>query len=307
MDEVGQALTDELGSVLGSPVATNNTCAALNEHTPACTTQTTAPDRAYYWTAPSTGMFTFTTTGATFDTVLLLLDASTHASLGCNDDASSTTFQSSVTVNLTAGTRVKIVVDGYSTRCGDFALNISAPTFAGCAAVKAAIPSAPDGEYVINPTGARPISAYCDMRLGVELCTEDVGVRRGRTREGSNLDYVMMSLLARTSGLCSVWALRGASDNRPIDALVAAGNPSMGTCQALGFVSDGTITLCDFGSERGTCGYNVSSGYYRYGNGCMGCSLNDGYYTSYKLQGPMRISTVISSMDGSTRSVCRTR
>ena len=305
--EVGQALTDELGSALGSPVVANNTCAALNEHTPSCSTRSAAPDRSYFWTAPFTGPFTFTTAGSAFDTVLLLVDASTQEPLGCNDDANSTTFQSSVTANLTAGRRVKIVVDGYSTRCGDFALNISAPASASCAAVKAANPSAPDGEYLINPTGTRPIYAYCDMRVGGELCTEDAGIHRGRTREGSNLEYVMTSVLNRASGLCSIWALRTVGDNRPMTSLNPAGNPSMGTCQALGFVGDGTFSYCEFGSYQGTCGYDVSNGYYRYGNSCTGCTLNEGLYTSYRPQGPMMVASVLSSMDGSYRSSCRTR
>lgn len=46
-------------------------------------------------------------------------------SLGCNDDSSGT-YQSSITLNLSAGQKISIVVDGYGNSCGAFKLNSAA-------------------------------------------------------------------------------------------------------------------------------------------------------------------------------------
>lgn len=114
----------DLGSALGSGLVQADTCAATNDSTPACSAGSTAPDRSFTWTAPSSGTFTVSTMGSSFDTVLSLFDASTGEALGCNDDVNASTFQSSVAVTLMAGRQLRIVVDGYRTRCGTFTLNI---------------------------------------------------------------------------------------------------------------------------------------------------------------------------------------
>lgn len=303
-DPAGPSIPD-LGSALGMGVTQGSTCGGGNNAQPSCASST-AEDRRFTWTAPSTGSFTFTTAGSSYDTLLLLQDAFTQAPLGCNDDSNGT-LQSSVTANLSAGQQIQIAVDGYGSNCGNFKLNISAMPLTSCASLKVAFPGLPDGEYLINPTGNMPIYAYCDMALGAELCTEVQGVHQGRTRDGSNINYIMTSVLDRAAGLCSMWAIRAVNDGRPFDSLNPTANPSMGTCQAFGFVGDGSFNRCLFGSYNGTCGYNMSSGYYRYGNACSGCTLNDGLYTTYRLQGAMMNAAVLSSMDGSYRSSCRTR
>lgn len=120
----GQAIAFDLGSALGSPVIMSSTCGAFNEHTPVCASSAAA-DHSYLWTAPYAGTFTFTTAGSGYDTVLQLLDPASNASLGCNDDANGT-LQSSVTASLSAWQQVTIDVDGYSSSCGNFNLNIAA-------------------------------------------------------------------------------------------------------------------------------------------------------------------------------------
>ena len=114
----------DLGVALGSPVTTNSTIGRTNDYTPTCVSNSTAPDLAYTWTAPSTGSYTFSTLGSAFDTVLEVRQYNTGSSLGCNDDSSGT-VQSTVNVSLTAGQTVIVVVDGYSTSSGSFNLNIS--------------------------------------------------------------------------------------------------------------------------------------------------------------------------------------
>ncbi|CAM3595600.1 hypothetical protein G4177_13220 [Corallococcus sp. ZKHCc1 1396] len=120
--QTGQSLNLDLGSVLGSPVHSSNTCGAFNQQAPACG-YSNASDHSYYWTAPSSGRFTFTTTGSGYDTILQLMDATSSEVLGCNDDANGT-LQSSVSLDLAAGQQLVVVVDGYSERCGEFKLNV---------------------------------------------------------------------------------------------------------------------------------------------------------------------------------------
>lgn len=115
----------DLGSIVGSPVAQGTTCGAGSHFASGCGSGS-AHDRSYYWTAPWSGSFTFTTAGSTFDTVLQIMNAGQTSSLACNDDSSGTT-QSSITLNLSAGQKITIIVDGYSSSCGTFKLNISSP------------------------------------------------------------------------------------------------------------------------------------------------------------------------------------
>lgn len=113
----------DLGGTLGSPVATGSTTGRSNDYAATCA-PTSAPDAAYTWTAPSSGTYTFTTAGSSFDTVLEIRAFSTGASLGCNDDSIGT--QSSVSVALSGGQTVIVVVDGFSTSNGAYQLNITA-------------------------------------------------------------------------------------------------------------------------------------------------------------------------------------
>jgi hypothetical protein len=115
----------DLGQALGSPVTTNSTCGRTSDFTPSCASSNGAPDMSYTWTAPSTGSFTFSTAGAAFDTILEVRRYNDQVSLGCNDDTPGTA-QSSVTLSLTAGQTLLVIVDGYGTACGTFQVNITA-------------------------------------------------------------------------------------------------------------------------------------------------------------------------------------
>lgn len=175
-----------------------------------------------------------------------------------------------------------------------------------CAAQKTAYPSSPDGEYWIDPSGNNPMHAYCDMQLMTELCTEIEGLHQGRTREGSNLDYIMTSVLDKSAGICEMWAIRTLPDERPFENLYSPIR-IMDTCEALGFVGPGIENPCPWGSEFGTCGYDISNGFYNYGDSCGGCALNDGIWDKWVLMGPVYKGSVNSSMDGSYRQLCMTR
>jgi len=92
-----------------------------------------SPDRAFRWTAPAAGDYTFDTIGSSFDTVLYVLgDCDGAESLGCNDDTTmgmEGDLRSSVTATLTADQEVLVVVEGFAAgNAGDFVVNINAAT-----------------------------------------------------------------------------------------------------------------------------------------------------------------------------------
>lgn len=111
-----------LGTALGSPVAMGNTNGLTSDFVPTCSSTSTAPDGSFIWTASVAGTYTFSTVGSTFDTVIDVLGL-TGNSLGCNDDFSG--LQSSVTVSLTAGQQVLVIVDGWRASSGAYKLNIT--------------------------------------------------------------------------------------------------------------------------------------------------------------------------------------
>jgi len=155
--------TTDLGSSVGTAVAQGNTCGRANGVNSACGSNN-ASDQSYTWTAPFAGTFTFTTVGSTYDTVLQLHDLTTGTSLGCNDDASGTA-QSLVSVALSAGQRVRITVDGYSTSCGNFTLNIQGSTTTKRGLTWVQDPSDSCGQ-------TRVTCNECDPYQGDTSCTE---------------------------------------------------------------------------------------------------------------------------------------
>jgi len=117
---------DDLGSALGTPVATGTTVGASNDFVPSCvaTGSGTAPDVTYLWTAPSTGCFVFNTSGSAYDTALALLSCDDGTELECNDDVGFSDLTSSIEYTLTEGERVVVVVDGFGSAAGAYELNI---------------------------------------------------------------------------------------------------------------------------------------------------------------------------------------
>ncbi len=86
---------------------------------------TNAPDATFLYTAPVTGTYVIDTFGSAFDTILYVRNATCSGTeLACNDDANGT-LQSQVTVNLTVGQSIVIVVDGYGTSSGTYNLHLA--------------------------------------------------------------------------------------------------------------------------------------------------------------------------------------
>lgn len=87
-----------------------NTFAELDDFSGSCG-GAGAPDLGYTFTAPADGFYTFDTHGSQLDTVIYVLDGECAGTeIACNDNGDLS--QSAVSVDLTAGQTVTIVVDG---------------------------------------------------------------------------------------------------------------------------------------------------------------------------------------------------
>ncbi|MGK4007578.1 MXAN_6577-like cysteine-rich protein [Sorangium sp. So ce1036] len=127
---------DELGATFPQRV-TGTTAGGESNYGLACVAAGAA-ERVYLFTPPEAGTYTLDTFGSTFDTALGVLDATSCAQLGCNDD--NLGKQSRVRVVLEAGEAVLIVVTGFDGAEGDFALNVA----------KAALPRCPSGDEILT-------------------------------------------------------------------------------------------------------------------------------------------------------------
>lgn len=130
-DTTGGMLTcEDLGNTVPLSQAGNN-AGAGNDSTGSCWLdfgQNPGEDVAYTWTAPADGVYRFDTVGSTIaDTVLYVLeDCMGGAEIACNEDIADGNFLSALTMSMTEGQTVAIVVDGWSDQeSGDFVLNIS--------------------------------------------------------------------------------------------------------------------------------------------------------------------------------------
>jgi hypothetical protein len=179
------------------------------------------------------------------------------------------------------------------------------PALATCAAQKNKYPASKDGVYWVG-TGAGTHRAYCDMAEVVELCSDSASERVGRTRDSSKLEYKMTSVLL-ADGSCKMWNMRSAADGYPLSQLKkVAGVPAAQTCIKLGFVADGVLGDCSYGSSLTNCGYAVMP-LNRYGNNCSGCVLNDGDFDHWVVQGPVISGDVLSDAAGKVFTTCKTR
>jgi subtilisin family serine protease len=96
----------------------------------------------YHWTAPSNGTLALSTQRSSYDTLLGAYVGSNFAgltTLAANDDSGGG-LQSAVSVNVAAGTTIKIAIDGYG--------GLRGSTVLGWTFTQGAAPTAPDG-----PTG----------------------------------------------------------------------------------------------------------------------------------------------------------
>jgi hypothetical protein len=131
--EVPMCPDETLGSSVGDGVATGSivadTCGTRSGAS--CGDGGSGTETEYRWVAPAAGTYEITTAdtsaaGGTYDTILYVLDGScTGDELACDDDGLASRL-STVTVTVTAGQVLIIVVDAYGTdEAGSFTLNIN--------------------------------------------------------------------------------------------------------------------------------------------------------------------------------------
>jgi len=79
----------------------------------------------YSWTAPASGVVTFTTAGSTFDTLLAVYTGTVVSNLTvvASDDDSGGFFTSALTFNAVAGTQYQIAIDGLGGAAGTYILS----------------------------------------------------------------------------------------------------------------------------------------------------------------------------------------
>ena len=113
---------EDLGSTVGPAVGSGNTDAEDNDLDISCAAGG-GPDRVLRWVAPADGDYVFDTLGSDYDTALAVFDSCDPLSeIDCNDDTIG--LLSQVTLSMTAGQEVRIVVDGFSGDTGNWVLNI---------------------------------------------------------------------------------------------------------------------------------------------------------------------------------------
>lgn len=108
------------------PSVTSWTTTGASDRTSASCGGGGAPDLRFLWVAPADGTYAISTMGATFDTLLYVLDGVCGEELGCNDDDGSGGTTSQVTLDLVAGQTITAVIDGWGAMSGDFSLHIDA-------------------------------------------------------------------------------------------------------------------------------------------------------------------------------------
>jgi hypothetical protein len=119
----------DLGGAIGPAVASGDTTLEDNDVDGSCG-DTGGNDRALTFTAPSDGFYTFDTVGSMYDTKLSLFAGCTpETELACNDDTVGTT--SEVSLLMTAGQTILVVVDGFDGATGAWTLNITLVVFSG--------------------------------------------------------------------------------------------------------------------------------------------------------------------------------
>jgi hypothetical protein len=181
---------------------------------------------------------------------------------------------------------------------------------ASCAAQKAAAPQSTDGMYWID-TQSGPQLVYCDMKLGTELCTPGTPQQHtGRTREGSNLSFTMMSQFADSADSCDIWALQG-TDGFPLGPFGKdLPGITLTQCQTLGFVDDVSLSECRYGTDTAggysNCGFTVTT-YLAWGHHCSSCAMGNGDWTHYVKMGPFTDGKSLTNVSGTIRARCKTR
>ena len=124
------------GTTASLNYTTTTSTASGNAGEPTCLTGLTGRggnDLVFGWSPAVSGSYTISTSGSSFDTLLEVFSGCAGTtSLACNDDiTASTDLDSTVTLNLVAGTDYRIWVDGFGTATGTVVLTATLAPPAG--------------------------------------------------------------------------------------------------------------------------------------------------------------------------------
>jgi hypothetical protein len=129
---VGACLSGELGSVLGSAVATGNLSGQGNDGNASCGGNA-SDDMDFYWTAPTSGTFQFGLSDTDYDWVLSLRPPTCSATdFVCGTAPPVGGSSPALSLSMTAGQAILIRVDGLAGAMGNFALDISYAEVGSC-------------------------------------------------------------------------------------------------------------------------------------------------------------------------------
>jgi len=160
------------------------------------------PDLGIGFVAPEDGLYTFTTNGSDFDTVLYVLDGAAcgGAELACDDDSGNST-QSTLSLPLSSGQEVVVMVDGYQAAAdGAFSLAVKVQQDA-CNNVET-IPAGVPTAYVGVTAGSSTVEGSCGGEVAPEAVLEWTAPQAGMYRISTNgSDYD--TLLYVRDGSCS--------------------------------------------------------------------------------------------------------
>lgn len=100
----------------------------VNNFTPSCA-PSSAPDVVYQFTPGTTGIYTVSLCGSSFDTILHIRYGGScpgSSELACNDDTgpNCTGLQSSIETTFSSGITYYVIVDGYASSSGSYVLNV---------------------------------------------------------------------------------------------------------------------------------------------------------------------------------------
>ncbi|MBI3073662.1 MAG: right-handed parallel beta-helix repeat-containing protein, partial [Deltaproteobacteria bacterium] len=195
----------DLGSALGSNVASGTTAGGTTSTHPTCYYSYNAtPDKVFKWTAPAAGTYSFDSFGSAFNTVLTAYNDGSPggAILGCSDNTG-TSLQSQVSVTLAASQVVAIAIDGNYSASGTYQLNVVGPTTCSAATdlVSAVGPSVATGT---TADGANNLAGTCGGGAAKEKVFKWTAPTTGTYKfdtigAGTNFDTV----LHVRSGSCS--------------------------------------------------------------------------------------------------------
>ncbi|WP_163988933.1 hypothetical protein [Pyxidicoccus caerfyrddinensis] len=270
--EVEQEVYVDIGMPVASPAITGNLYNGTNEFNPSCGAAGT-PDASFKWTAPQNNTYTFTTTGSSFDTILHIYPfdpvTATNA-LGCNDDATGTTA-SSLTLTLTQGTVLRIVVDSWNAPStsakGAYALNISSQTNI--------CQTPPNSCYAATGTWNGSACSYAFIAAGT-ACNDGNSCTTGDTCNGAGVcggqamactNTANVSVASCSSGACGIntcttgWSNCDGAYNNGCEVNTRTSKTNCGACGNVcgsdESCSNGVCTPCELCNGSLCCAPNV--------------------------------------------------